>query len=182
MNFHSGLCESWTFLPTRILRISYNSLIKQPYLKYCILLWCFKSDKRFKLQKRAVWSITSSKYNAHIGPLLKMRSLLKIEDIMKIKAVNLCYGYNRNRLSKCFDSKLTSSNDNHSHDTRQICSVSITNKDEYWAVMYRTLCTRNTCQNTWMYDWKTNYYFIQWVSNYMKLWKLSDWKLLYLLI
>ena len=132
----------------------------------------FKSDKRFKLQKRVVWSITSSKYNAHIGPLLKMLSLLKIEDIMKIKAVNLCYGYNRNGLSKYFDSKLTSSNDNHSHDTRQICSVSITNKEEYWAVMYRTLYTRNTYQNTWMYDWKNNYYFIQWVFELYEVMKI----------
>ena len=63
--------------------------------------------KLFKLQKRAVRIITCSKYNAHTEPLLKVLDLLKIEDIMKIKALKLYYRYKQNELSKYFDSMFT---------------------------------------------------------------------------
>ena len=35
-----------------------------------------------------------------------------------------------------------------------LSSISITNKDKHWAVIYKTLYTRTTYQNTWMYNWK----------------------------
>ena len=116
---HSGLyiCILKRFLPQNILKILYNSLIL-PHLQYCILSWGFKSDRIFKLQKRAVRIITCSKYNAHTEPLLKTLNLLKIEDIMKTKALKLCYRYKQNELPKYFESMFTESNDNHSHDTR----------------------------------------------------------------
>ena len=78
----------------------------------------FKSDRIFKLQKRAARIITCSKYNAHTEPLLKTLNLLKIEDIMKTKALKLYYRYKQNELPKYFESMFTESNDNHSHDTR----------------------------------------------------------------
>ena len=105
------------FLPQQVLRILYNSLIL-PYLQYCILSWGFKSDRLFKLQTRAVRIITCSKYDAHIEPLFKTLNLLKIEDIMKIKALKLYCRYKQNELPKYFDSMFTESNDNHSHDIR----------------------------------------------------------------
>ena len=77
-----------------------------------------KSDRLFKLQKRAVQILTCSKYNAHTEPLLEVLNLLKIEDMMKIKALKLYYRCKQNVISKCFDSMFTESNDNHSHDTR----------------------------------------------------------------
>ena len=76
------MCKLKGFLPQNILRISYYSLIL-PHLQYSVLSWGFKSDRIFKLQKRAVRIITCSKYNAHTEPLLKMLNLLKIEEIMK---------------------------------------------------------------------------------------------------
>ena len=88
-----------TLLPQRVLRILYNSLIL-PHLRYCILSWGFKSDRLFKLQKRYVRIITCSKYNAHTEPLLKTLNLLKIEDIMKRKALKLYYRYKQNELPK----------------------------------------------------------------------------------
>ena len=57
-----------TIFTPNILKILYNSLIL-PHLQYCILSWGFKSDRIFKLQKRAVRIITYSKYNAHTEPL-----------------------------------------------------------------------------------------------------------------
>ena len=50
--------------------------------------------------------------------LLKTLNLLKIEDIMKTKALKLYYRYKQNELPKYFESMFTESNDNHSHDTR----------------------------------------------------------------
>ena len=34
--------------------------------------------------------------------------------------------------------------------------------------MYKTLYTRTTYQNTWMYNWKARYLFIQWFYKFMK--------------
>ena len=48
----------------------------------------------------------------------KTLNLLKIEDIMKTKALKLYYRYKQNELPKYFESMFTESNDNHSHDTR----------------------------------------------------------------
>ena len=111
------VCKIKRFLPQNILRILYNSLIL-PHLQYCILSWGFISDRLFELQKRAVRIITCSKYNAHTESLLKTLNLLKIEEIMKTKALKLCYKYKRNELPRYFDSMFTASNDNHSHDKR----------------------------------------------------------------
>ena len=111
------MCKLKRIWPQNILKILYNSLIL-PHLQYCILSWGFKSDRIFKLQKRAVRIITCSKYNAHTEPLLKTLNLLKIEDIMKTKALKLYYRYKQNELPKYFESMFTESNDNHSHDTR----------------------------------------------------------------
>ena len=100
-------------------RILYNSLIL-PHLQYCVLSWGFKSDRILKLPKRAVQIITCSKYNAHTEPLskTKMLNLLKIEDVMKTKALELYYRYKWNELPKYFESMFTESNNNHSHDIR----------------------------------------------------------------
>ena len=98
------MCKLKRFLPQNIMKFLYNSLIL-PHLQYCILSWGFKSDRIFKLQKRAVRIITCSKYNAHTEPLLKTLNLLKIEDIMKTKALKLYYRYKKmnfqNILNQC---------------------------------------------------------------------------------
>ena len=66
-------------------------------------------------------------------------------------------------------------------------SISVTNENKHWAVLCKTPYTRTTYQNTWMYNWKASYWFIQCLFKlyekllYLELsWKLSDWKLLYL--
>ena len=59
-------------------------------------------------------------YAVSIMPILNhywRRYLLKIEDIMKIKALKLYYRYKQNELPKYFDSMFTESNDSHSHNT-----------------------------------------------------------------
>ena len=111
------MCQLKRFLPQNILRILYNSLIL-PHLQYCILSWGFKSERLFKLQKRAVRIITCNTYNAHTEPSLKTLHLLKIEDIVKTKALKLYCRYKRNEFRKYFNPMFTESNDNYSQDTR----------------------------------------------------------------
>ena len=71
------MCKLKRFLPQQVLVILHNSLIYSS-----ILSWGFKSDRLFKLQKRAVRIITCSKCNAHTEPLSKSLNLLQIEHIM----------------------------------------------------------------------------------------------------
>ena len=111
------MCKFKRFLPQNILRILCNSLIL-PHLQYFVLSWGLKSDRIFKLQKRAVRIIACSQYNAHPEPLLKTLNLLKTKDIVKTKALKLYYRYKRNERPKYFESMVTESKDNHSHDTR----------------------------------------------------------------
>ena len=121
------MCKLKHFLSQQVLRILNSSLIL-PHLQYCILTRGFKSNRLFKLQKRAVRIITCSKYNDHTEPLLKALNLLKIEDIMKIKALKLYYRYKQNELPRYFDSMFTESNDNHSHDTRHLFYIKLPTK------------------------------------------------------
>ena len=101
----------------QILLRYYNNLILHRLL-YCMLSWGFKSDILFKLQKRTVQIITCINHNSYTIPLMKVPILLKIADIMKIKALKLCYRYQQNEFSRYFDSVFTETNDNHTHDTR----------------------------------------------------------------
>ena len=95
---HSGFVQIKTFLLSQqVLRILYKSLILS-HLQNCILTWGFKSDRLVNLQKRAARISTCSKYNAHTEPLLKALNLLKIEDIMKIKALKSYHRYKQNEV------------------------------------------------------------------------------------
>ena len=58
------------YLPTKILRVLYNSLIL-PHLQYAILSWGSKLSRLSISQKRATRVITCSKFNAHTEPLFK---------------------------------------------------------------------------------------------------------------
>ena len=89
------------YLPLFTLKLLYSSLIL-PYLQYGILLWGFKCDRIFKLQKKAVRSITRSKYNAHTGPIFKGLELLKIEDIFNLNLLKFQFKLVNNTLPNYF--------------------------------------------------------------------------------
>ena len=74
------------FVPSEILKMIYNALI-QPHLNYGILLWDKNIKRIMKLQKWAVISITSCKYNVLTEPLLFRLKLLKIKDIYKVSTL-----------------------------------------------------------------------------------------------
>ena len=75
------------YIPENALLTIYNTLII-PHLNYGILTWGFNSDRILKIQKKAVRSITLSKYNAHTEPIFKTLKLLKINDILNTKHLN----------------------------------------------------------------------------------------------
>ena len=74
-------------LPYNVLITLYNALIL-PYLTYGVLAWGYENDIIFKLQKRAQRAVTSSRYNAHTGPLFIKMKLLKVKDIHKLSQLN----------------------------------------------------------------------------------------------
>ena len=76
---NTGILKKKLFLPSRILKIIYSSLILCQ-LNYGILAWGQNYKRMFKLQKRVMRIITCSKYNAHSEPLFKELKLLKLED------------------------------------------------------------------------------------------------------
>ena len=78
------------YLPTKILRVLYNSLIL-PHLQYGILSWGFKLSRLSKLRKRAIRVITCGKFNAHTEPLFKSLNLLKLEDMVSFNVLKLYY-------------------------------------------------------------------------------------------
>ena len=88
-------------VPANILKMIYNALI-QPHLNYGVLLWGNNISRIRKLQKWAVRSITSSKYNAHTEPLFLKLKLLKIEDIYKLSMLKFYYKYQHELLPSFF--------------------------------------------------------------------------------
>ena len=59
--------------------IMYNSLIL-PNINYGILVWGHQVHPIFKLQKRAIRTITLSKYTAHTDPIYTELKFLKLDD------------------------------------------------------------------------------------------------------
>ena len=107
------------FLTSRILKTIYSSLILCQ-LNYGILVWGQNYKRIFKLQKRVMRIITSSKYKTHSEPLFKELKLLKLEDIRKLQELK-CYDKLVHRqLPSYFDCiSVTTIKAVHQHNTRQ---------------------------------------------------------------
>ena len=119
LDSHITLC--FTFLiPCIPIFLIYNSLIL-PHVNYCILAWGHTCDRIIKLQKRAIRLINLTSYNAHTEPLLKKLNLLKVTDILQLKALTFYYKYKKNQLPKYFENFFTVVPDTHSYDTRLLC-------------------------------------------------------------
>ena len=107
------------FLPLHILRTLYYSII-HPHLNYGLLVWGFQCNRIVKLQKRAIRTITRSKYNAHTSPLLKHMEILSVNDMLHQKALTFHYKYVNKNLPYYFDSfNITTQASLHNYNTRQ---------------------------------------------------------------
>ena len=106
-------------LPKNVLRMLYCSLIL-PYLNYSLLAWGFDLVRLNKLQKRAIRTITCSKYNAHTEPIFRKLNLLKLEDIFTLNLLKFYFKFMNQTLPGYFKTSfcLTNQRDNHSHNTR----------------------------------------------------------------
>ena len=88
--------------PEEILLTLYNTLIL-PQLNYCILLWGANTENIHKLQKKALWIISNSKFIAHTEPICKSLNVLKAQDIYQLAILKFYFKLINNGLPQYFD-------------------------------------------------------------------------------
>jgi hypothetical protein len=119
------------YLPLSIMKLIYNSLI-QSHLNYCNLIWGFNNDRIFKLQKKAIRTITRSKYNSHTEPIFKKLSILKLPDLFLINSLKFYFKYINAKLPAYFlqynIAHIYQSHDHHTRNCRKF-TVSTTRLD-----------------------------------------------------
>ena len=106
------------YLPSSILETLYKSLILC-HLNFSILAWGFQHSRLSKLQKKAIRTITNSKYNAHTEPLFKKLNLLKLEDIFKRRTLQFYFKHKNNSFPVYLQSiQFSQASEIHHHNTR----------------------------------------------------------------
>jgi len=105
------------FVPQSALLNMYHALIL-PYLNYAVMLWGHRARTIIKLQKKAIRTITKSKYNAHTSILFKNNKILKFGDICALHDYTFCYKLENNMLPEFFVSKFSMRDPIHEHQTR----------------------------------------------------------------
>ena len=78
------------YVPKMILIQLYKTLIL-PHINYGILIWGHQHDKIAQLQKRAIRSMTLSRYLAQFEPIIKSLNLLKVTDMFKVCQIRFYY-------------------------------------------------------------------------------------------
>ena len=111
-------------LPRQQLMLIYNSLFL-PHLNYSILAWGFTSDRILVLQKQAIRLISSAGFRAHTEPLYKELQTLKVEDIMRVRALKFYFRYTHNELPQYFSDMFANERPEHSYNTRNRDSIQI---------------------------------------------------------
>ena len=102
------------------MRTIYNSLI-HPHLIYGLYFWGFSPKRLIILQKKAVRTISLSRYLSHSTPLFKNLKILKIDDQYSIQLYKLHYKNTNNLLPSYFNSfTLYYNNEEHSHNLRSM--------------------------------------------------------------
>ena len=100
-----------------------------PYMNYCIDIWGAANkgllESIFKLQKKAIRLITSSKFNAHTSPLFESLKILKLEDIYKYCIALLMFKLHNGMLPDVFNEMFTRNTQIHNYLTRQAESLHV---------------------------------------------------------
>lgn len=106
-------------LPLQTLKTMYTSLIAS-HLNYGIMCWGFRCNRLLKLQKKAIRTITNSKYNSHTEPLFKRMNLLTINDMLSKKMYKFYFRMKHSRLPFYFPlrSWLIEQSETHAYNTR----------------------------------------------------------------
>ena len=106
------------FLPISTKLTIYNSLILS-HINYGLLLWGYSCKRVETLQKKAVRTISLSKYNAHTEPVLKHLKLLKVCDILKLQTLKFYYKYRHGHLpTYLLNLPFQYNYETHGHNTR----------------------------------------------------------------
>ena len=113
----------------------YYSLI-YPYLTYGILIWgnTYKStlNPLLILQKRAIRTITFSKFDAHSSPIFQQLQILKIYDLAFIETALFMHQFYTKQLPSSFDNFFTLLSARHPYNTR------IASRNNYYLPKART--------------------------------------------
>ena len=109
------------FLPNSAMYQLYCTLVL-PYLNYGLLLWGnvnkFYMNKLFRLQKRALRTISNSSYLCPTKPLFKKYNVLNIFDMYSKEVAIFMFKYKNSMLPRSFDGYFTTNQDIHSYNTR----------------------------------------------------------------
>ena len=96
----------------------YNALVLS-YLNYGLIVWGHKSEKLFKLQKKAIRIVNCEKYNAHTSPLFRNDNILKLRDMCALHDLKFCFKYVHGLLPEYFLNKISMDVVSHAYATRQ---------------------------------------------------------------
>ena len=98
-----------------------------PHLNYGVIVWGHMIKDIFKIQKKAVRTITNSKYNAHTDPLFRNMNILKLTDIHKWQLCKLYFKHVNKKLSDYFYSiNMAQINSTiHQHRTRNMNKLNV---------------------------------------------------------
>ena len=58
-------------------------------MNYCIIAWGSQSERKYKIQKKVVRLLTTSRYNSHMDLLLKRKNLFKNHRFTKITRIQV---------------------------------------------------------------------------------------------
>ena len=105
------------YVPMKGLLLIYNSLFLS-HLNYSILSWGYSHDRIFLLQKKVIRLMCNARYNAHTDPLFHQLHVLKVQDILKLKALKFYFRYSKNDVPSYFQGMFDYSPSVHSHFTR----------------------------------------------------------------
>jgi len=126
-------------VPDSVLLNLYFSLI-HPYLSYCNVVWAIDRscvlNKLFILQKKAVRSITHSRWNCHSIPIFKRLGILPICSLNDLQIACFMYRQVHKLLPPPFSNMFQMNYEIHLHSTRQ--------KNNLHVTLHRLRIRRNT--------------------------------------
>ena len=117
--------QTETYSPTTH-TIHYLHVSNYTSSKLLYLLWGHEATRIYKLQKKAIRTISMSKYNAHTEPIFKKLQFLKLNDIFKLQQLKFYYKLIKGDLPKYFQHFSYIHNfEIHHHYTRKTSSIFI---------------------------------------------------------
>ena len=104
-------------LPPDALLLIYNALFL-PHINYSILAWGLSCKRISTLQKSAIRLMCSATFRAHTEPLFKKLKILKVSDLLYLKALKFYFRYTKNDLPRYFTNMFSALPVTHPYPTR----------------------------------------------------------------